>query len=207
VTPSVGQRPVVWFIDTVSLISMAIDPRIDAIVQDEIAATGGTMMLIDIVRNELEYRAAQADTAALARGALDTIGPDWPWVSTDWVDVHDVVAIQDDVADGKALRDDYEHWAESTIILLCRKAHARGNALDVRFLSEDFDARRVANREPNITPLALPRLFRNRVRRGAMTATEAAGLSKLIENAGRGQEITEDDFLGPLKRLGRVGRP
>lgn len=37
-----------------------------------------------------------------------------------------------------------------------------------------------------------------------MTATEAAELSKLIENAGRGHDMTEDDFLGPLKLLGRA---
>lgn len=186
---------------------MAIDPRIDAAVRDEIAATGGTMMLIDVVRDELKYRTTQADTAPLARRALATIGPDWSWLSTDWVNLHDVTPVQDDVADGRALRDDYEHWAESTIILLCRQAHARGNSLDVRFLSEDFDARRVASREPNITALSLHRLFSNRVQRGAMTATEAAELSQLIENAGRGPEMTADDFLGPPKRLGRAGRP
>jgi hypothetical protein len=207
VTPPAGGRPVVWFIDTASLISMAIDPRIDAAVKDEMAAGGGTMVLIDVVRDELEYRGTQAATAALAQGALASIGADWPWLSTAWVDLDDVIPIQDDVADGKPLKDDYEHWAESTIILLCRQAHARGNALDVRFLSEDFDARRVANREPNITPLSLHRLFRDRVQRGGMTATEAAELSKLIENAGRGHDMTEDDFLGPLKLLGRAGRP
>jgi hypothetical protein len=40
-----------------------------------------------------------------------------------------------------------------------------------------------------------------------MSATEAAELSQLIENAGRGPEMTVDDFLGPPKRLGRAGRP
>jgi hypothetical protein len=82
VTPPAGQRPVVWFIDTASLISMAIDPRIDAEVKDEMAAGGGTMVLIDVVRDELEYRGTQATTAALAHGALASIGPGWPWLST-----------------------------------------------------------------------------------------------------------------------------
>lgn len=207
-TAHIGQLAVAWFIDTASLLTMAIDPKITAVVRNEIESTGGRMVLIDIVKEELEYRSERDSTADLAKQALTDIGRDWPWLSTESIDNDDVRVIQDDVADGRALRDAFEHWAESVIILLCKQAQDRqGNALDVRFLTEDFNARRVANRVPRMTPLTLHRLFRNRVQRGAMTSAEAAHLSKLIEDAARGPEMTEEDFQGPLKRLGRPGWP
>jgi hypothetical protein len=170
VTPPGGQRPVAWFLDTASLISMAIDPQIESTVYDEIAATRGKVVLVDVVKGELEYRASQPETAELASRVLESLGRDWNWLATAWIDTDAVKAVQGDVADGRALKDEYEHWAESVIILLCQQAQARGSALTVYFLTEDFDARRVAKEEPSMTPLTLHRLLYNRVLRDATTA-------------------------------------
>ncbi|MDQ1292600.1 MAG: hypothetical protein QG608_480 [Actinomycetota bacterium] len=159
--PSDARRTVIWFMDTASLISMAIDPRIEAAVHDEVRANGGKMVLIDIVKEELEHRACQPDTAVPASAALASLGPNWPWLSTEWVDIDAVRTIQLDVADGV----------------------------------------------PGLKPLTLHRLFHDRVRRRTMSAAEAAGLSAILEKASRGRNMTESDFLGPLKRLGRPGWP
>ena len=203
--------PVLWFLDTASLLSMAIDSRIDTTVVDEIAATSGRMVLIDVVGDELAYRARRPHTPALARQAISSLGPDPKWLNTEWIDIDAVEQVQYDVADGHVLKDDYEHWAESVIIALCRDSQARdqarGSALDVRFLTEDFNARRVANREPSMTPLSRHRLFHNRVQRGAMNAADAQQMSKMIEAAGRGPDTTADEFLGKPRRLGRAGWP
>lgn len=203
--------PVLWFLDTASLLSMAVDPLVETAVENEIAFTNGKMVLIDVVRDELIYRAGQQQTAVLARKALAHIGSDTKWLTTEWIGLDAIQQVQHDVADGHPLKDDYEHWAESVVVALCRASQARdqarGCALDIRFLTEDFNARRVANREPSITPLSLHRLFHNRVCRGAMSASEAQQMSKLIQAAGRGPDTNADDFLGKPKLLGRPGWP
>lgn len=54
---------------------MAVDDAIAAAVRDEIG--GDPVMIIDIVTDELHYRATVADTAELAETALAAKKPGW----------------------------------------------------------------------------------------------------------------------------------
>jgi len=118
-------RARVWFLDTSSLLSMAVDKDIEAAVLDE---TGNDrVVIIDIVQDELTHRAGIPETAALAKTALAGIRPDWPVMDTTrYVTLEDVQSAQEDVADGRNLTDDWQHWAESTIIALARRSATTG---------------------------------------------------------------------------------
>jgi hypothetical protein len=200
-----GQR--VWFLDTASLLSMAVDDAIAAAVLDEIG--GDPVMIIDIVTDELHYRATVADTAKLAKTALAAKQPGWIDADTDaYVTLDDVLDAQDDVADGRALKDDHQHWAESTIIAMGRRSAAAGFTSNKVLLSEDYDARRVASTVPNMTGVSLHGLLHQRVLAKKMTAERAGELAAMLTSAERAQNVTAEDFADPSgRRLGRVGQP
>jgi hypothetical protein len=63
--------------------------------------------------------------------------------------LEDVQLAQEDVADGRSLTDDMQHWAESAIIALARRSATAGFASIRMLLSEDNDARRVACTVPH----------------------------------------------------------
>jgi hypothetical protein len=86
----------VWFLDTSSLLSMAVDERIEAAVLDEIG--DDPVMIIDIVHDELTRRAGMAATAGLAGTALSRFQPRWTIMATDrYVTLEDVQVAQEDV--------------------------------------------------------------------------------------------------------------
>lgn len=58
-------RKTVWFLDTSSLLSMAVDQDIEAAVLDEIG--NDSVVIIDIVQDELTRRAGIPETAGLAK--------------------------------------------------------------------------------------------------------------------------------------------
>jgi len=64
-------------------------------------------VLLDVVVDELTYRAAVDSLAAAASNDLGWLGP--PAASDRFVDPTAVMAIQKQVADGRVLRDPYEH--------------------------------------------------------------------------------------------------
>lgn len=98
----------VWFLDTSSLLSMALDEEIEAIVLYEIA--NDRVMIIDIVHDELTRRAAIPATAGLAKTVLDRLQSDWTVMDTArYVKLEDVRQAQEDVADGRILTDDMQH--------------------------------------------------------------------------------------------------
>jgi hypothetical protein len=204
-TAAGGQR--IWFLDTASLLSMAVDEAIAAAVLDEIG--DDPVMIIDIVTDELHYRATVADTAELAKTALATKQPGWIDVNTDaYVTLDDVLDAQYDVADGRGLKDDRQHWAESTIIAMGRRSAAAGYTSIKVLLSEDYDARRVASTVPNMTGVSVHGLLHQRVLARKMTAEEAAELAAMLEAASRSQNVTAEDFADPCgRRLGGVGQP
>ena len=133
----------VWFLDTSSLLSMALDEEIEAAILDEIGAD--RVVIIDIVHDELTHRAGIPETAGLAKKALDRIRPHWTVMDTRrYVSLEEVQLAQEDVADGRTLTDDMQHWAESTIIALARRSASASLTSVKMLLSEDYDARRVA---------------------------------------------------------------
>jgi hypothetical protein len=90
----------IWFLDTASLLSMAVDPAIAAVVLEEIG--DDPVMIIDIVTEELHYRATADDTAELAKTALATRASEWIDVDTaQYVRLEEVLDAQWDVADGR----------------------------------------------------------------------------------------------------------
>jgi len=200
-----GKR--IWFLDTSSLLSMALDEKIEAIVLDEIG--NDHVMIIDIVQDELTRRAAIPATAGLAKTALDRLQSDWTNMDTaPYVKLEDVRQAQEDVADGRILTDDMQHWAESTIIALARYSAAKGYTSIKMLLSEDYDARRVACAVPSTRGVSIHRLFYERVQSKRMTSEAAAGLGEILHAADRGPAVTASDFEDPTGRgLGRVAKP
>lgn len=186
---------------------MAVDGAIAAAVLEEIG--DGIVVLIDVVVEELERRATLQDTAALAKTALASKLPGWAEVNTDTVPpLEDVIAAQIDVADGRVLTDDHQHWAESTIIAMARQSAAAGSASIKVLLTEDYEARRVAARVPNMEALSIHKLLYTRVHATRMTVMQAADLADKLYRAGRAYEVTAADFADPTGRgLGRVGKP
>jgi hypothetical protein len=196
----------IWFLDTSSLLSIALDEKIEAIVLDEIG--NDHVVIIDIVRDELTRRAAIPATAGLAKTALDRLQPDWTDMDTGPIKLEDVRQAQEDVADGRILTDDTQHWAESTIIALARYSAAKGYTAIKILLSEDYDARRVACAVPFTRGVSIHRIFYERVQSKRMTSEEAAELGEILHAAGRGPAVAASDFEDPTGRgLGRVARP
>jgi hypothetical protein len=194
--PVAGQR--FWFLDTASLLSMAVDDAIATAVLDEI--DDDTVVVIDVVVSELEHRATIADTAALAKAALRSRPPDWVELDTNSVPLELVLAAQEDVADGRVLNDESQHWAESTIIAMGRQSAASGSTSIKVLLSEDYDARRVAAAVANMEALSIHRLLHGRVHGDRMTADAAAEIAEKLNEAWPG---TGSDG----RRLRRPDRP
>lgn len=194
----------IWFVDTASLLTMAVDTAIEAEVLAEIGSD--TVVIIDIVADELDARATSPQTAALAATAVSRLPIAWRRLSTDrYVTLENVTDVQDRVADGRVLAHDKQHWAESVIIALCELSQ---NDTHKVLLSEDYDARRVAHSVDRLTAVSIHRILYERVHAGQLDANDAAALSDRIKDAGRGHEMTGDDFrFHSPRKLGRVGKP
>lgn len=186
---------------------MALDEGIESALLEEIG--GDRVIIIDIVQDELTYRADVPETAGLAKSALDRIQPHWTVMDAErYVSHEDVQLAPEDVADGRTLTNDMQHWAESTIIALARRSASSGLTAVKMLLSEDYDARRVACTVPNTRGVSIHRLLHERVQRNRMTANAAAALGAILEIAGREPVVTASDFADPTGRsLGRVARP
>lgn len=197
----------VWFLDTSSLLSMALGEEIEAAVLDEIG--DDRVVIIDVVHDELTRRAAIPGTAGLARNALNRIQPRWTIMDTArFVKLEEIRQAQEDVADGRTLTDDMQHWAESTIIALARRSAIAGFTSVKMLLSEDYDARRVACAGPYMRSVSIHALLLQRVKGKRMTPEAAAELGEILHAAGRGPAVTASDFADPTGRaLGRVAKP
>ena len=197
-----------WFVDTSSLMSMALSPDLRKIVLSSVGKDPA--LLLDVVVDELTHREdidGPMSLAAKALGDLAWLGS--PVDTGPYVDNSVVLEIQEQVADGRALKDEYEHWAESVAIAMMRATADRGSTTAMMFLTEDHSARVQANKEPHCDPASLYRLMWEHVQNKTLEATEAERLAQLIDKAGRGPDCTAADFTHPNRRrsLGRVGRP
>jgi hypothetical protein len=198
----------IWFVDTASLLSMAVDPDIRAAVMDEIGTD--RVVIVDVVLDELDYRSTRPDTKALARLALHHLPGEWIDLdSSRYVSTDDVGSIQAEVADGRPLLAEGEHLAESTIIALARQSAQSSRYSSIKvLLSEDFEARRVAASIANLTAVSIHGLLLDRVLGSRMSAPEACDLALKLHKHNRGPEVTESDFTDVTGRaLGRVAYP
>jgi hypothetical protein len=189
---------------------MAVHEEIADVVFQE---TGNDMVVIvDVVIDELKHRATIPATASLAKKSLALVPPSWKRLDTTGeypvVLLQEVLDAQYDVADGRPLTNDDQHWAESTIIAMGRRSAAVGSASIKVLLSEDFDARRVAAQVPNMEAVSIHKVLHSRVHRNELSAEQAANLAAKLEEAGRGPQVTAEDFADPTGRLiGRVVKP
>lgn len=209
-SPGAGAPPArVWLVDTASVLSMAVDEDIADVVLQEIG--NDSVVIIDMVVDELKHRATIPATATLAKKALSVVPASWIKLETTDeypVLLQEVLDAQYDVADGRALTNDDQHWAESTIIAMGRRSAAIGSTSIKVLLSEDFDARRVASQVPNMEAVSIHKLLHSLVHRNELSAEQAAKLAAKLEEAGRGPQMTEEDFADPSGRLmGRVIKP
>lgn len=194
-----------WFIDTSSLMSIAVSPDLKAVVQTAIGTDA--IALLEVVVDELDYRSSFDGLAAAAYGDLSWLGPEVD--SSRFVEVDAIEKIQIQVADGRFLKDPYEHWGESVTIAMLHAAVHRGSTQPTVFLTEDHSARVQANKVATCTPMSVHRLMWERVQAGKLTDSEAARLAGLLQKHDRGQEYTAADFANPNRRRGirRVGEP
>lgn len=198
-----------WFFDTVSLLTMTLDSGFTDVVDREVARTNGKRILTDVVLSELEYRATQDDTKEMAGAALvatDTAA--WTEMKTTSVDPEKVWEVQLDVADGRTLPPgSKKHWAESVMIAMCRRVDARGLTQPFVFLSDDFDARRVANWLDHVRPVHLVGLVYAQYLRHEVPRDELLRLADIAHKADRCLEIIADDLRKGWPGFGRVGKP
>ena len=202
-----SSQPRVWFVDTSTLLSMAADPASKNAVSSAIGLDH--VRIVDVVHRELAYRATRPETRRLAQTATAHMPSTWRTMDTYFLTENEIAEAQDDVADGRTLKDEYEHWAEATIITLARQAVSRGNVLDIQFMTEDFEARRVAFTIPGVQPKSIHRLLYERVQSRLMAADDAQTISGLLYRSGRSRtSTTVDDFILPNRKgLGRAGQP
>lgn len=195
----------VWFIDTSSLMTIAVSADLKTQVQAAIGTDA--ISLLDVVVGELDYRARFDGLAAAAHGDLGWLGK--PADTSTYVRVEEVEETQQLIADGRALRNQFEHWAESVTITMLKAAADRGSELECVFLTEDYSARIQANKVRTCTPKSVHRVLYERVQDDALTAAAAESLAQAMRSQGRGQEYTAADFANPNRRQGirRVGEP
>jgi hypothetical protein len=193
-------KPRVWFLDTSSLLSMAVDAAVQETVEAELAAQ--RCVLLDIVLDELHGLAErQGGAAGLAETALAQL--EWLGTPVDTdplVDISNAEAIQDLVRGGRPLKHAREHWAEAVAIDI----GSRLQSVRPTLLSEDYSARIEARRN-NVEPLSLHKLLHWMVRGDRLSSLSAEALALLLEKADRGPECTATEFIRGT--LGRVGRP
>ena len=204
VTPSTaGVRPIkpaVWFPDTSALVTLAIhQPLHDAVVT---ALSSSRRVLVKAVVAELDGLAqGTPPTAGWAKQALTQL--EWlgsPVRVDDPVGTELALQFQEQVAAGRPLKHDLEHYGEAAIVALASRAHR----LAPRILSDDYDARVLAKNN-NVEPVSVHRLLFSMITAGAISGAQAAHFARALHNAGRAQDYTAEELR--TGRLGRAGQP
>lgn len=188
--------------------NMQASPDLDALVQQQM--NGETCVLMQAVVDELERLVdVSSDPRAvdLARKTLANLawlGP--PHRDDDWADLEDIVHWQDQVADGRPLKHEGEHWAESVIIAAIERLPEDYDA--AVFLSDEYSARVQATKHEWCHAYSLVRYLHVLVRNGTLSASVALRMATELADAGRGIAVELSDFTDPSpKGLGRYGGP
>lgn len=193
-------KPVVWFPDTSALVTLAVhQPLHDAVVA---ALSNRRRVLVKAVVAELEGLAqGTSPTAGWATRALNQL--DWLGVPVrvdDPVGTKLALKFQEQLAAGRPLKHDLEHYGEAAIIALA----SRARKLAPHMLSDDYNARVLAKNN-NVEPVSVHRLLFSMIAGGVITDLEAADFAEALHAAGRAQDYTAEELR--TGRLGRVGRP
>ncbi len=193
-------KPEVWFPDTSALVTLAVSMPL----QRAVAATLSNydLVLVEAVVAELEGLASTNDAAAVWAGtALDQL--EWlgsPVRVDDPVGTRLSVELQQQIAGGRPLIHDMQHYGEAAIIALA----SRAQRLKPLMLCDDYDAR-VAAKNRSVEPFSVHKLLHLMIEQSAITATQAAGFADMLRMAGRAQDYTAAELASC--RLGRVGQP
>jgi hypothetical protein len=193
-------KPVVWFPDTSALVTLAVhQPLHDAVVT---ALSGSRRVLVKAVVAELEGLArGSSPTAGWAGQALKQL--EWlgePVRVDDPVGTRLAVRFQEQVAAGRPLKHDLEHYGEAAIVALA----SRARAVAPRMLSDDYDARVLAKNN-NVEPVSTHRPLFSMIAGGVIDDSEAADFAEALRVAGRAQDYTAEELR--TGRIGRAGRP
>lgn len=193
-------KPVVWFPDTSALVTLAVhQPLHDAVV---IALSNSRRILVKAVVAELEgLSQSTSHTAGWASRALKQL--EWlgePVRVDDPVGTELALQFQEQVAAGRPLKHDLEHYGEAAIVALA----SRARTVAPRILSDDYDARVLAKNN-DVEPVSVHRLLFSMIAGGFISDVEAADFAEALRVAGRAQDYTAEELR--IGRLGRAGRP
>lgn len=199
-----AQRPEktqqVWFLDTSALVTLAVHPPLQHAVQ--VILSRHSRLLVNAVVVELEGLAATQSSVAVwaktALGQLDWLGDPVRLDDPEGTDL--AVAIQEELAAGRSLKHNAEHFGEAAIIALA----SRARLLHPIMLSDDYNAR-IAAKAHNVTPLSVHKLLHLMIRQKKLTAAKATEFTDALCSAGRAQDYTMVELESGA--LGRVGQP
>ena len=195
-----GARRHVWFPDTSALVTLAVHLPL----QRAVVATLSVHLrvLVNAVVTELEGLATTSDTTATwagtALGQLDWLGKPAPLDDPAGVEL--AARLQKEIAAGRPLKHDMEHFGEAAVISLA----CRAQTVHPLMLCDDYDAR-VAAKNRSVEPFSVHKLIHLMITQGKVTATEAASFADALHRAGRAQDYTAEELASG--RLGRVGQP
>jgi hypothetical protein len=199
----------VWFVDTSALMSAAASADLGAALQARLAPDA--VILLDAVVSELDHRARVDGPRSLAAKAKKNLAWLGPPVDTSLPAYLQAAAdIQWELAGGREPDSEFDHWAESIAIVMIEGATQRGADLDLRFLSEDYDARiTAAGRASACWPMSTHTLLWTLVQGNKMPAQKAADIADELQAARRGQKYLATDFLDSdrYRGLNSVGEP
>ncbi len=190
----------VWFPDTSALVTLAVHLPLQRAVVATLSAHG--LVLVKAVAAELEGLATTSDTTATwagtALGQLDWLGKPVPL--NDPASTELAVRVQEEIAAGRPLKHEMEHFGEAAIISLA----SRAQTVRPLMLCDDYDAR-LAAKNRDVEPFSVHKLMHLMIKQGKLTAIEAAAFADALLQAGRAQDYTAEELASG--RLGRVGQP
>jgi hypothetical protein len=193
-------KSIVWFVDTSALVTLAAyQPLHDVVVT---ALPDHRWILVRAVVAELEGLArGSSPTAKWASRALKQLSS-WgePIGLDDPVGTQLAQRFQAQIAAGRPLKHDLEHYGEAAIVALA----SRARKLVPRMLSDDYDARVLAKNN-GVEPVSVHRLLFSMIAGGIITDVEAARFADALHAAGRASDYTAEELR--TGRLGRAGRP
>lgn len=203
-TPSEALRaqtlPQVWFPDTSAIVTLAVHEPLHATVVN--ALSSHRRVLVQAVDRELRGLARTArPTGTWAKTALEQL--DWLGTPVRLVEPDGVtlaVEIQEQLAAGRALRHDLEHFGESAIIAMA----SRLSKLRPLMLTDDYDARVIA-KVRRVGSVSVRKFLHLMVQQGKLSAETAASFTEVLFDAGRGPRVTAAEF--EAGRIGRAGLP
>lgn len=189
-----------WFLDTSALVTLAVYPPLQQAVQAVLSQH--SRVLVNAVFIELEGLAAtQSSVAVWAKTALSQL--DWlgnPVRLDDPEGTDLAVALQEELAAGRSLKHNAEHFGEAAIIALA----SRARLLRPLMLSDDYNAR-IAAKKHNVTPLSVHKILHLMIRQKKLTAAKATEFAHALFSVGRAQDYTMSELESGA--LGRVGQP